>query len=309
MKPVLLLFGPTASGKTALSLDLAERFHGEIISADSMQIYRGMDIGTAKASNAERARIPHHCIDLCDICTPFSVAEYRKAALAAIEDIHARGKLPIVTGGTGLYFDALLYVPSYGQAAGDPALRSALQARVETEGAQALHEQLQAIDPASAARIHANDEKRIIRALEIHFSTGKRPSEVRTRLPNPDFRFHSFFINYESRADLYEACDRRAAQMIEAGLVAEVCLLLEAGLAESPTASQAIGYKELIDHVRGETSLSDALELIQKRTRNYAKRQITWFSKMDSIRLNAADENRFFTAARHTADFLKGAPC
>lgn len=309
MKKALLIFGPTASGKSALAIALARRFGGEIISADSMQIYRGMDIGTAKATRAERAEIPHHCIDICDIYTSFSVPQYREVATRAIDDICARGRLPIVCGGTGLYFDALLYEPSYGDVAADPAVREQLHARYVTEGGEALHGFLASIDPAAAARIHKNDEKRLTRALEIYTLTGKAPSEAMRRTKTADTDFLSFFLNFEDRRQLYLACDRRADAMIAEGLVEEVRGLLSRGLAETPTASQAIGYKELCDYIAGEQSLSEAAELIRKRTRGYAKRQITWFSKQQAICLPAGDVRALEIATAQTETFLKGAPC
>ena len=309
MKPVIFIFGPTASGKTGLSLALAHRFDGEIIGADSMQIYRKMDIGTAKASAEERAAIPHHLIDICDFDEPYSVAQYRKDALRAIRDIHKRNKLPIVVGGTGLYFDALLYEPSYGNVQAQPELRDELKARIKAEGSIALHRELETIDPVTAGRIHVNDEKRMIRALEIYHSTGKIPSVAQTRKKNEEFSFLSFFLNYSDRQKLYEACDRRVDEMIADGLLDEVKRLLDDGLAESPTASQAIGYKELIDYYGENATLGDSVELIKRRTRNYAKRQITWFSKSDAILLCSEDTAKFSLAVEHTLAFLKGVPC
>lgn len=309
MKPVILIFGPTASGKTTLSLHLAHKFGGEIISADSMQIYRNMDIGTAKASPAERAEIPHHMIDICDVSEHYSAAQYRQDALRKIREIHARGKLPFVVGGTGLYFDALLHEPNYGETKTNPKIRAKLQEELALRGCYDMHAKLADIDPISAERIHPNDEKRIIRALEIYTSTNKRPSELLERKPNTEFSFLSFYLKHESRSDLYDACNRRVIEMIDDGLVDEVAKLFQCGLKETPTASQAIGYKEFIDYHAGNATLSDTILLIQQRTRNYAKRQITWFSKMNAIHLPAGNHECFDLAEKYTADFLKGASC
>ena len=309
MKPVILIFGPTASGKTGLSLALARYFDGEIIGADSMQIYRKMDIGTAKATQAERAEIPHHLIDVCNLNEAYSVAQYREDALRAIRDVHRRNRLPIVVGGTGLYFDSLLYEPSYGNVEAQPALRTKLVERISREGAVSLHRELESIDPLTAKRIHENDEKRIVRALEIYYSTGLIPSVAQTRKKNEEFSFLSFFLNYSDRQKLYEACDRRVDEMIEDGLVDEVRTLLDLGLADSPTASQAIGYKELVNFCTGNATLPDSVELIKRRTRNYAKRQITWFSKCDAIRLPSETTEKQSDAINLIDDFLKGAQC
>lgn len=309
MKPVVLIFGPTASGKTALSLHLANKFNGEIISADSMQIYQKMNIGTAKASVAERAQIPHHLIDICDIHTAFSTGAYREMAINTIRDIQARKKLPIVAGGTGLYFDAILNQPTYGMTQASPKVRRELELELQKQGAAALHAKLRQIDPVTAERIHPNDEKRIVRALEIYTVTNQIPSAVLQKSPNTEFDFLCFYLNYENRADLYRACDKRVLNMLEEGLLDEVKELLGEGLSSSPTASQAIGYKELTDYFNGTQTLDEAVEIIQRRTRNYAKRQITWFSKMSAIPLPASDEKALCIAENKTAEFLKGALC
>ena len=277
MKPVVLIFGPTASGKTSLAIDLAKNFNGEI--------------------------------DLCDFREAYSAARWREEAVLAIRRIHARNKLPIVVGGTGLYFDALLFTPSFGQTETKPEIRKALSEKLTEIGSAALHQELSAIDPKTAERIHPNDEKRIIRALEIYIATGKLPSEAQNRGKNTEFEFLSFYLNFADRKKLYDACDKRVIQMAESGLIKEVCTLLDQGLADSPTASQAIGYKEFIEYHRGELSLEDSLALIQKRTRNYAKRQITWFSKMNAVRLFSDDPPAKDFAAVTLSHFLKGASC
>ncbi len=308
MNRVVLLFGPTASGKSALGISLADHFGGEIVSADSMQIYRGMDIGTAKATPEEQHGIAHHCLDLCDIHSSFSVAEYRCHAIDAIRTIHQKNKVAFVVGGTGQYFDALLFEPSYGNAAADEALRQALNEELSRLGNAALHKRLCEIDPVSGERIHVHDSKRIVRALEIHALTGKVPSEVMVRRPNTEFEFLSLFLNPD-RATLYARCDKRVDAMLREGLCEEVSALCGRGLADTPTASQAIGYKELVPYLKGETTLNEAADLIRQRTRNYAKRQITWFKKMPSILLNASSETLFEEALNVVEEFLKGAPC
>lgn len=277
---VLAVVGPTASGKTVLSLALARELGGEIICCDSMQIYRGMDIGTAKPTAEEMGGIVHHLLDIVDPCESFSVADYVPLAVAAIEDIRSRGKLPIFCGGTGLYLDAVLSANVYSKAGSDPALRASLSAKAAEEGAEALWKRLSLLDPESAAAIHPNNVKRVIRALEICLLTGVPKSEwdKRSRLaPSP---YHSLVLglSYPERSQLYARIDRRVDLMMSQGLEAEVRALCEKGmLPEGSTAAQAIGYKEMLGYLRGEGSLSEAVEAIKLATRRYAKRQITWF--------------------------------
>ena len=280
MTSVLAVVGATASGKTALSLALAKKFDGEIISCDSMQIYRGMDIGTAKPSVEERGGIIHHLIDIVEPNENFSVADYANLAKKAIEDISSRGKLPIFCGGTGLYLDAVLTSNEYSDAASDATLREQLFIEAETNGALALWRRLESEDAESAAAIHPNNVKRVVRALEIKLLTGISKSEWdrRSRLAPSPYRSLVLGLCYPDRAILYRRIDERVDSMVEAGLVQEVRELFESGkLLRGSTAAQAIGYKEIFDYLSGEVSLESAIDAIKLATRRYAKRQITWF--------------------------------
>jgi tRNA dimethylallyltransferase len=280
-KPVLFIVGPTAVGKTALSLELAKKYNGEIISGDSMQVYRGMDIGTAKASPEERAEVPHHLIDICDPSESFTVSMFQTLAAAVIADIHARGKLPIVVGGTGLYVESLCY--DFGFAEGEPnlAVREALQARIEQEGSEVLHRELAKIDPQAAEKIHANDARRIIRALEVWQTTGTTFSAGSTRKESP---YEPIWIGLNmDRAKLYERIEMRIDQMLNQGLVEEVKTLLLTHASQLPTALQAIGYKEIVRWLQGEYTYERAVELLKRDTRHFAKRQLSWFRRMVEI--------------------------
>ncbi|MFZ2640786.1 MAG: tRNA (adenosine(37)-N6)-dimethylallyltransferase MiaA [Verrucomicrobiia bacterium] len=280
------LVGPTAVGKTTVALELARRLDAEIVSADSMQVYRGMDIGTAKSSPAERAAVPHHLIDVVEVSERFDVARYVTLANAAVADIRHRGKTPLIVGGTGLYLRALTEGLSEAPDA-DPALRAELEAM----GREGVLEELRRIDPEAAGRIGPHNFRRLVRALEICRLTGRKNSELRrewdpSRLP----LMHGLD---RDRADLYARCDMRVEAMFRAGLVDEVRSLLPRGLAENTTARQALGYKEVIVHLRGETTLEETIALVKTRTRQFAKRQLTWFrhqARVEWIHV-AADEN------------------
>lgn len=280
MKNVLAVVGATASGKTSLSIALAKALGGEIISCDSMQIYRGMDIGTAKPTMEEREGIVHHLIDIIEPSESFSVADYAPLAKAAIEDITSRGKLPIFCGGTGLYLDAVLTANEYSEAGSDPALREELTKAAEEKGALALWERLKSEDPVSAEAIHPNNLKRVIRALEIKLLTGVAKSEWdrRSRLAPSPYNALVLGLSYPDRAVLYDRVDKRVDIMMEQGLVEEVKELVSSGrLPRLLTAAQAIGYKEILSYLDGESSLEEAVETLKTATRRYAKRQITWF--------------------------------
>jgi len=277
---IVVICGPTASGKTALSVALAKIFDGEVVSADSMQIYRRMDIGTAKPTLAEREGVPHHMLDVAEPGEPYSVSRYVQEATACVEDILARGKLPIICGGTGLYIDGLIRGTDYQPAGTDNGIREQLEAEWETAGAEAMMARLAAVDPDSAARLHLSDKRRILRALEVFLATGE-PITVhneRTRQIPPRFEAVMIGLNTEPRDILYGRIDRRVGVLLEQGLVQEVQSLLEDGLLEG-TAAQAIGYKELLAHFRGEMTLEAAADLIRQKSRNYAKRQLTWFRR------------------------------
>ena len=281
MIKVLAITGPTASGKTAISIALAESLGAEIISCDSMQIYRGMDIGTAKATEAERAAIPHHLIDIVSPSEEFSAEAYRKLAVIAAEEIASRGKLPMFVGGTGLYIDTVMRSASESVPESSREYRDGQMARIKTEAdIDALWQRLFEVDPESAAAIHKNNVRRVIRALEIYDRTGKTKSyfDRLSKQKNSEISVDMITLDFHERENLYARVDLRVDEMINSGLVAEVSALYEKGLLKDEyTASQAIGYKEIILALRGEITLDEATELIKLSTRRYAKRQLTWF--------------------------------
>lgn len=294
MIEALALCGPTASGKTALSLALAERLGAEIISCDSMQVYRGLDIGTAKATPEERARIPHHVIDLVAPDEAFSVEHYRRAALCAADGIAGRGRLPLIVGGTGLYLDALMRRELPEIPACDVARRDACLSEIKTpEDAHRLWERLKACDPASAAAIHENNVRRVFRALEIYEKTGKPKSyfDGLSREGDPPLRISVITLDFHCRENLYARVNARVDEMMRAGLAEEAERLFRAGLLdEGSTAAQAIGYKELALWLRGEVELAEVVELVKLATRRYAKRQLTWFRHVESDKIMLDDE-------------------
>lgn len=286
VKPIktLLIAGPTAVGKSTFALHVAREFDGEIISCDSMQIYRGMDIGTAKPTKEELAICPHHLIDIADPAERFSAAKYAKLARKAIKDVAGRGKLPIVCGGTGLYLDGILYEMAYGAGPCDDNIRKILEERAEKEGPLPLHDELKNLDPAAAEDIHPNNVKRIIRALERLKlgEDGLRPFSSE-RMPYPDIE--PLLIGLERpREELYERINERVDIMMDAGLLKEVEALRSEGSSSENIAMQAIGYKELLAYLDGEMSLSDAVDKIKTGSRHYAKRQFTWFRRYDRMK-------------------------
>jgi tRNA dimethylallyltransferase len=288
--PVVAVVGPTASGKTVLAVQIATWYQGEVVSADSMQIYRGMDIATAKPTAAEMRGISHHLIDVLDPGQSFSVAEYLPLAHAAIADIHARGKLPILTGGTGLYVDSLLHDVALSEIEGSPEIRRELEEYAERNGAAALHSILRECDPELAETLHENNRGRIIRAIEVFRVTGIPMSEHqrRSRLEPTRYRSIRLGINYRDRNRLYARIDRRVDQMAEAGLLQEAEEFLRR--TDIPTAAQAIGYKELAGYFRGEKTLEAALDGLKQSTRRYAKRQLTWFRRDEETHWLYPDE-------------------
>jgi len=278
---VLCVAGPTASGKSALALRLAQALGGEIVNMDSMQVYRRMDIGTAKATAAERAAAPHHLLDVAEPTQPFSVADYAALAEPTLHAIAQRGRLPILVGGTGFYLRALTDGLQLGGVRSDPELREQLKAQAaEPGGKERLHERLQAVDPASAARLHSNDVQRVSRALEVFLLTGKPLSAQEAppidALPQRPFRFCLLGTTME-RAALYHRADARVDAMMAAGLLHEVETLLNEGVPPAAQAMQGIGYKELVPVLRDSAPLTDAVALLKRNTRHYAKRQWTWF--------------------------------
>ncbi len=281
---LLVICGPTASGKTALGVALAQALGGEVVSADSMQIYRGMDIGTAKPTKEEMGGIPHHMLDVADPAEDYSVARYVHDADACVRDILSRGKLPIVVGGTGLYIDNLIAGRDFAPFTG--AWREKLQARAREEGLPALHEELRRIDPDRAEKLHPNDEKRILRALEVWYETGETITahDERTRSLPPKYDALRVCLQFSRREDMWDRIDRRVDLMMEAGLEEEVRDLLLSGVPPTATAMQAIGYKEFAAALRGEEPIAQAVAEVKLRSRQYAKRQLTWFRRTPDIR-------------------------
>ncbi len=293
--PILAVVGATASGKSALSMELAKELNGEIVSCDSMQVYRRMDIGTAKPSIEDRASIPHHLINVANPCESFSCADYVTLAARAIEEIHNRRKLPIICGGTGLYLDSLLRGSGFEETASvDPFLRQSLFEYAKENGNHALHERLRAVDPESADAVHENNVKRVVRALEIYETTGVTKTELdrRSRTFDSPYRAAVIGLRYNDRDLLYRRIDRRVDEMITQGLLEETAQLESEGVfVSNSTAAQAIGYKELRKHLQGKQSLTDAVADLKQATRRYAKRQITWFSAKDYVQWIDVDEN------------------
>lgn len=284
--PLLCVVGPTASGKSRLAVELAQKTGGEVVSCDSMQVYRRMNIGTAKPTEAEMEGIPHHMIDVVDPEVPYSCAEYVAAAREVLADLHARGKLPILCGGTGLYLDRLLRGGSDASAASDPNVRAELAAYRAERGNAALHALLEQADPESAAAIHENNIPRVIRALEIFRVTGRTKTEVDRENAALDPTFCPYVVGLLwKREDLNRRIDVRVGQMLSAGLLDETRRLLAEGVFDvNATAAQAIGYKELLSYLHGEESLVAAVERLRLATRHYAKRQMTWFRAKDYVK-------------------------
>lgn len=284
-KKIVVVCGPTASGKTALSIALAKAFNGEVVSADSMQIYRRMDIGTAKPTRGEMDGIPHHMLDVAQPGESYSVSRYVQEATACVEDILSRGKLPIVCGGTGLYIDGLIRGGDFQPSGVDSGLREQLEEEWAQQGADAMMARLAAVDPDSAARLHLSDKRRILRALEVFLSTGETITvhNARSKAVPPRYDALMIGLNTEPRDILYGRIDRRVDDMLKQGLLREVQSLLEDGLLEG-TAAQAIGYKELLAYFRGEMTLEAAADLIRQKSRNYAKRQLTWFRRDERVK-------------------------
>ena len=300
MKPnILVICGPTASGKTALAAELALRFGGEVVSADSMQVYRRMDIGTAKPTQSEQRGVPHHMIDVAEPEENYSVARYVADAVPIVDGILARGKLPIIAGGTGLYIDHLVAGRQFAPFQPDSGLRPQLQARAREEGLPALYAQLAQVDPGAAGNIHPNDEKRIIRALEVFLSTGKPLSQHdrESRALPSRYTPLTIALSFAQRPHLWERIDRRVDQMMAQGLEGEVRALLESGIPPDCTAMQAIGYKELAAAIRSGLPVQSGAEEVKLRSRQYAKRQLTWFRRNRDARWFEWEKIPDFSAA------------
>lgn len=288
--PVAAVVGPTATGKTRLAVELALRFGGEVVSADSMQIYSGLSVGTAKPTREEMRGVPHHLVGFLGLEEPFSVADYVRLASAAVREISARGKLPIVAGGTGLYVRALLSGVAFPPEKGDAALRGSLRAKAEREGPAALWEELRSFDPESAARLHPNNVGRVVRAIEVYRVSGVTMSETQRRSrenPSP-FDCAVIGLSYRDRGKLYGAIDRRVDGMMRDGLVREAEAVFR--LPRAATAAQAIGYKEFFPYFRGERTLAEVVDEVKRESRRYAKRQLTWFRREPGVRWIFLDE-------------------
>ena len=284
MKNIICIAGPTASGKTALAVNLAHALNGEVVSCDSMQIYRRMDIGTAKPSVEEREGIVHHMLDVAEPWEEFSVSRYCEMAAPIVEDITARGKTAIIAGGTGLSLDALIRGNAFAPC---PAtgMREKLEAQADAEGMEAMHALLASIDPDAAARLPVGDRKRVIRALEVYYETGETITahNLKTQAIPPRYAPLWFALEDENRQDLYDRIDRRVEIMLDMGLISEIEGLLAEGLPEKCTAMQAIGYKEFVAALRGECTVEEAAAQVQQSSRRYAKRQLTWFRRNPAV--------------------------
>ena len=283
-KPLVILTGPTAVGKTALSIKLASEIGGEIISADSMQVYRQMDIGSAKIKPEEMGGIPHHLIDILEPEEEFNVCLFEKLALEAMEQIYERGHIPVVVGGTGFYIQALLYQIDFTEEETDTAYRDKLWQLGEEKGNHYLHELLRKVDPESAEEIHENNRKRVIRALEFYENCGKPISTHNKEQRQKTSAYNScYFVLTDDRKKLYERIESRVDQMLSKGLVDEVRTLKERGCNASMVSMQGLGYKEILEYLDGRCSLLEAVEKIKKETRHFAKRQLTWFRREGEV--------------------------
>ena len=282
---VICVVGPTATGKTKMGVALAKRFGGEVVSVDSMQIYRGMTIGTAAPTAEEMDGVRHHMVAIADPAESWSVARFTEQADLCIGDILRRGGRPVLVGGTGLYLDSILSGRTFAPGHSDGEIRKALQAELAREGIESLYRQLREIDPETAARLPIRDEKRILRALEVYRETGETLTahDARTRLRPPKYRACTIGLTFRDRADLYARIDRRVDTMVERGLLREVEALLQTGLPETATALQAIGYKQFLSVYRGGTPVSEAVAEVKLRSRQYAKRQLTWLRRKNDI--------------------------
>ncbi len=282
---VICVVGPTATGKTKMGVALAKRFGGEVVSVDSMQIYRGMTIGTAAPTAEEMDGVRHHMVAIADPAESWSVARFTEQADLCIGDILRRGGRPVLVGGTGLYLDSILSGRTFAPGHSGGEIRKSLQTELAREGIESLYRQLREIDPATAARLPIRDEKRILRALEVYRETGETLTahDARTRLRPPKYRACTIGLTFRDRADLYARIDRRVDTMVERGLLREVEALLQTGLPETATALQAIGYKQFLSVYRGDTPVSEAVAEVKLRSRQYAKRQLTWLRRKDDI--------------------------
>lgn len=279
-KPLIILTGPTAVGKTALSLKLAEKINGSVISADSMQVYKGMDVGTAKITKEEMGDIPHYLIDVLEPDEEFHVVRFQEMARQAMDEIYRQGRVPILTGGTGFYIQAVLYDIDFTSQEENSAYRAHLEQYAAERGNEALHQKLSEVDPVSAKKIHPNNRKRMIRALEYYHETGEpisRHNEAEAAKPSP-YAFRYFVLN-DKRENIYRNIEKRVDSMLKGGLVEEVKALKARGYQKGMVSMQGLGYKEILSFLDGEISLEEAVYLLKRDTRHFAKRQLTWFRR------------------------------
>jgi len=302
MKKLLIIAGPTAVGKTEISINVAKKLNGEIVSADSMQIYKYMDIGSAKVSNDEMKGITHHLIDIIEPHESFTVADYKTHAEASIDKIINKGKLPMVVGGTGLYINSLIYNYTFTEAAKDEEYRKFLEQLSEEKGKEYVHEMLKEVDIESYNRLYPNDLKRVVRALEVYKITGKTISEFTANENIYDIPYDiKYYVLTMDRAKLYERINKRVDIMIERGLIDEVIKLKEMGYNSNMQSMKGIGYKEILYYLEGNISLNEAVEMIKQGSRNYAKRQLTWFRKDE--RVTWIDKEKFLSD-ENIVDFI-----
>ena len=296
---IVCVVGPTACGKTTLGVLLAKKFNGEVVSADSMQIYRGMTIGTAAPTEQEMDGVPHHMIAVADPSEQWSVARYAEAAIPIIDDILARGKLPILVGGTGLWLEAVVSGRTFAGGHAGGAVRETLQRRLEAEGIQPLLAELRQVDPDAAERLHPADEKRILRALEVYLETGKTITAHNEETQHIPPRYDAVWIGlrFADREDMKVLIDRRVDKMVEEGLLAEVEFLLQSGIPREATALQAIGYKEFLGVADGTATVEEAVAEVKLRSRQYAKRQLTWLRRNQDIHWIEWEKQRDFERA------------
>ena len=281
---IICIAGPTASGKTALAVEIAKLVNGEVVNCDSMQIYKYMNIGTAKPSSEEQQGIIHHMIDVAEPDEDFSVSRYCEMATPIVEDILSRGKTAVIAGGTGLYMDSLIRGNAFAPFP-STGMRQKLEAQADRVGMEFMLDQLRIIDPDAAARLHLSDRKRIIRALEVYYETGETITahNRKTQAIPPRFRPVWLGLDFADRKDLYRRIDLRVGQMLEQGLLQEIRELLDRGIPEKCTAMQAIGYKEFLDALEGRCTIDEAADLVRQSSRHYAKRQLTWFRRNKDI--------------------------